>query len=252
MPRCTATLPAFCLAALVACLAIPASAEDFSLNLPPVKSTIQFGDQPVVITASGVITGRPNSLEDIFRLVLTADLAELQEHIGDVLKAQLNDEERCGDRLNVTGAMLTPANPASELTVELHYERWVCVKMLGKEVNRKLVGGDGAVPVTLSPSIEGNEVKLAAEVGTIEARGALGEILRSPPVRDRLKERIGTAIQSALQGGTNLKLAAPEGIERVATLANARFADGGAGRLTFQLTADIRMPAAEIRSLLQH
>ena len=237
---------------LVACLAAPLPAEELSLKLPAVKTTITFGDQPVVISAAAVVTGRPNSLEDVFRLLLTADMSELQIHIADLLGAELNTSERCGDRLTVTSATLTPSNPAGALAASIHYERWICVKMLGKEVVKKLVGGDGVVPVTLSPSIEAGEVRLTAEVGTIQARGALGEILRSPPVRDRLKERIGAAIQSALQGSTNLKAMVPAAIERVVTLTTARFADAGAGRLSFELVADIRMPAAQIRSLLGH
>lgn len=227
-------------------------AEDLTLRLPPVKTSINFGNQPIGITAVAVITGHPNSLQDTFRLLLTADMAELQAHMTDLLRAELDSADRCGDRLSVASATLVPVNPAGALTANVHYERWVCVKLLGKEVNKKLLGGDGSIPVNLSPSIEGSEVKLMTEVGTIQAKGALGEVLRSPPVRDRLRERIGASVQSALQGGTNLKAILPPALARVASITGARFADGGSGRLSFELAAEIRMSAAEIRSQIGH
>ncbi len=227
-----------------------ASAEDLTLRLPPVKTSITFGEQPIAITAAGVITGHPNSLQNSFKLLLTADMTDLQEHIAGILKAQLETQDHCGDRISVTAATLVPASPASAVTANIHYERWVCVKVLGKEVDKKLLGGDGVVPVSLTPSVEGSEVKLTAEVGIIEAKGALGEVLRSAPVRDRLREKISGSVQAALQGGTNLKAILPAGIDHAATLQIARFADGGSGHLTFELVAEIRMSAPEIRSLI--
>ncbi len=237
--------------AIVLLLAIAsANAEDLTLRLPPVKTSINFGNQPITIAAEGVITGRPNSLEDVFLLAVTADMAELQEHIAALLSAELDSAEPCGDRLSVERATLVPASPAGLLTAYVHYERWVCVKVLGKQVTRKLLGGDGAIPVTLTPSVEANEVKLDPEVGTIQANGALGEVLRSPPVRDRLRDKIRDAILSAMQKSTDLKNTLPERIQRVAAIEAVRFADAGSGRLSLELRANIRLPAVEIRRLL--
>jgi hypothetical protein len=225
-------------------------AQDLTLRLPPVKTSITLGEQSIAITAAGVITGHPNSLQNTFRLLLTADMTELQEHLTALLKAQLDSEGRCGDRLSVTAAALVPASPSGALTANIHYERWVCAKVLGKEVNKKLLGGDGVVPVSLTPTVEGSEVKLTAEVGTIEAKGALGEALRSAPVRDRLRDRIGASVQAALQGGTNFRAILPAAIERAATLQSARFTDAGSGHLAFELAAEVRMSAAEIGSII--
>lgn len=239
---------------LVLATALPAASlgEDLNLRLPAVNTSLSFGDQPVMIAAAVTISGRPNSLEDIFRVLVTADMADLQEHITAILKSQLDTEERCGDRLSVINAALAPADPAGSLKATVHYERWVCVKMLGKEVNKKLLGGDGQIPVNLTPSIQDKQLKLTAEVGTIEAKGALGEVLRSPAVRDRLRERLKESLESALLAGTNLKTMLPPGLERVASMVSARFADAGAGRLAFELRADVRMPAAQIRALVTH
>ncbi len=58
------------------------------------------------------------------------------------------------------------------------------MKALGKEIAKRVVGGNGTIPVKLTPAFERNtegntEVKLEPEVGTIEADGSLGEMLRS-------------------------------------------------------------------------
>lgn len=180
---------------LLLAIALPAASSgpacfgaDLNLRLPPAKTSINFGGQAVIIAADAVISGRPNSLEDIFRLLVTADMSDLQEHMTAILKSELDTQEPCGDRLTVVNAALKPAAPAGALTATIHYERWVCVKIMGKAVNKKLVGGDGDVPVNLTASVQDNDLKLIAAVGTIVARGALGEILRSAPVRDRLRE----------------------------------------------------------------
>src|SRR5580704_19408210 len=60
------------------------SGEDLELHLPPLKTSIRFGDQPITITAAGVITGHLNSLQDLFKLLLTADLADLQAHVSEL------------------------------------------------------------------------------------------------------------------------------------------------------------------------
>ncbi len=226
-----------------------APAEDFKLTIPPVKTSVSFDNQPIAILASGVITGKPNTLENVFRLRLTADMADLQQHIAEVLKTQLDTSERCGDRLSVTRATLVPAAPGSTLTAYMHYERWLCAKVLGKEMVRKLIGGDGVIPVTLTPSLEGNEVKLTPEVGTIEAKGAFGEVLKSGAVRDRLRDKIHDSILAAMREGTNLKSALPPGLQRVTTIQSVRFGDSGSGGLVLELAAEIRLSAAEIRQL---
>lgn len=239
---------------LLVAIGLPAAAwgEELSLGLGTITTSVSFGDQPVTLAASGLITGRPNSLQDIFLLRLIVDMSSLQEHMTAILKSQLDTADRCGDRLSVVNAALQPAEPAGALTATIHYERWVCVKMLGKEVNKKLLGGDGQLPVNLTPSVEANEVKLTAQMGAIQAKGALGEVLRSAPVRDRLRESVEKSIESALQGGVNLKTILPPALGRVASLVSARFTDAGSGHLNFEVRADLRMPAAEIRAALKH
>ena len=63
---------------------------------------------------------------------------------------------------------------------QLHYERWKCIRMLGKERPNKPIGGNGVIEVKLTPTVDqGTTVRLVPVVGRIEADGALGELLRS-------------------------------------------------------------------------
>jgi hypothetical protein len=227
-------------------------AQDLTLRIPPVKASVTIDNQPIAITTTGTISGS----RDLFHLILNADLSDLQEHIAGLLSAQVNRSDRCGERLSVERATLVPMPPASLLTAYVHFERWACVKALGREVAKRLVGGNGTIPVKLTPTLEkgaeGNsEVKLDPEVGTIEADGSLGEVLRSSSAGDKLRAQISASILSAMQKGANLQATLPPAIEKVASIESVRFADAGSGRLSLELAAEIRVPEKEIRMLIQ-
>ena len=119
------------------------------------------------------------------RLTLTADLGEFQQNILPILRSQLNRSDRCGERLSVEQAALVPAAPDSVLNATVHYERWGCMKAFGKDVNKRLVGGNAVLSVKLTPSVEANVLALKAEVVSLQADGSLGELHRSGSVGDR-------------------------------------------------------------------
>src|ERR1019366_5151970 len=152
-----------------------------------------------------------------------------------LLQAQLNRSDRCGERLSIERATLVPMPPASLLTAYVHYERWACVKVLGKEAAKRLVGGNGVIPVKLTPAIEeDNQVKLVPEVGKIEADGSLGEVLQSPSIGDKLRDKISGSILSAMQKGIDLTATLPLGVERVASIRSVQFAGGGSAGLLLE------------------
>jgi hypothetical protein len=227
-------------------------AQDLTLPIPPVKASVTIDNQPIAITTSGTISGSRNS----FHLILNVDLSDLQEHIAGLLSAQLNRSDRCGERLSIDRATLLPAPPAGRLTAYVHFECWACVKALGREVAKRLVGGNGTIPVKLTPTLEkgaeGNsEIRLDPEVGTIEADGSLGEALRSSSVGDKLRDKISASMLSAMQKGANLQATLPPAVEKVAAIESVRFSDGGSGRLSLELAAQIRIPEKEMRTLIQ-
>jgi hypothetical protein len=235
---------------LAVCSAVPILAEDLTLRIPPVTISVPIDNQPVAISTSAILSGSLDS----FTFKLTADLADLQDRITPILQSQLNRSDRCGERLSVERATLVPASPASLLTVYVHYEHWVCVKAFGKENAKRLMGGNGSIPVRLTPVLaENNEhvqqVTLAPEVGKIEADGSLGEVLQSPSIRDKIRDKISSSIVSAMQKGTNLTAVLPSGVERVVSLRNVQFA-GASGRLLLELGGEAHISANEVRALI--
>jgi hypothetical protein len=79
------------------------------------------------------------------------------------------------------------------------------------------------IQMKLTSSVEENntELRLLAEVGTIEADGSLGELLRSGTLGEMLRDKIGTAILSALQKGTDLGATLPLALQGYVTIQNA-------------------------------
>jgi hypothetical protein len=229
------------------------AAQDPSLTIPPVRTSFEIDSQPVAITVSGTISRISHGGgEEVFRLRFTADLADLQANITAILRAQLDRSDRCGDRIAIQSATLAPADPASLLTTRLHYERWACVKALGKQITSRLAGGDALVKIKITPTIEaGRALKLQPEVGEIEADGSLGELLRSGSLGDALRQKIRASLESALEkGAANLNATLPPAAQSYAATRGAEFRDAGAGRLEVVLVGEIRIPAAQVPSLL--
>jgi len=248
-------LPHAC-AVLIAILvtASPALSADahLSFKIPPVKIPFKVKDQAVTITAWAMISMVAKDRDlDVFKLELSADLADLQQNMTSLLSSQLDKDEHCGERTTVERATLMPADPASLATVHLHYERWACVKAFGKQQARRLVGGNAVIPVKLTPGVGENhtELRLAPEVGAIEADGPLGELLRSGTVGEMIREKIRTAILSAMQKGTNLSATLPPAAREYATIENAAFEDAGSGRLMVVLAGQVRITQEQVQML---
>lgn len=217
-----------------------------TLKIPPVKTSLQLEGQPVEIVAWGTVT--PGA-KDTFQLAMTADLKGLQENLTPILAAQLNQSEKCGARMTVNRALLDPAAPMAVLTAYVHYERFGCVKALGKEIVKRLVGGDGVVVVNLTPSVDAGRVLMAAHVVKVDADGSLGEVLRSGSLGDSIREKIRASIESAIQKSVNLKATLPAAIADVATMETVQFADGGTGGLWLNISGDVRLPAEQFQDL---
>jgi hypothetical protein len=241
---------ALCLA--MAAGAVPARAQNVTFKIPPVKIPLKIKEQSMTITASALISMHSKDKEtSIFKLQLTADLGELQQNITALLTSQLDKEDACGERIAIEHADLTPVAPASLAVVQLHYERWACAKVLGKEKTKRLVGGNALIEVKLTPAVEENntELRLVPEVGKIEADGSLGELLRSGTLGDAIRDKIRTSILSAMEKGTNLSATLPPAIQGHATIQNAEFKDGGSGRLTVELDGEGQITKEQIQAL---
>lgn len=243
----------FILAVLVA-LSAAAFAADLALEIPPVPVSLNIAGQPVAIAVSGDISMSPagrGESQQPFTLNLRADLADLQSHMTPLLQAELNQSNRCGERISVEQATLVPAAPAGNLTIQLHFEKWACFKAFGKENAKRLVGGNGTVNVILTPAVEGNQtVRLDAEIGKIEADGSLGELLHSEygaTLRDKIRE----ALLKAIQKSAMLEAVVPERARPFVTIQSVAFAERGTGILLLNLSGRLQVPEQQIASVLE-
>jgi hypothetical protein len=238
------------LAAAISPIAV--RAQNVTFKIPPVRIPLKIKEQSVTITASAVVSMHSKDQEtSIFKLELTADLGELQQNMTALLASQLDKDDACGERIAIEHADLTPVPPASLAVVQLHYERWACAKVLGKEKTKKLVVGNALIEVKLTPTIEENntELRLVPEVGKIEADGSLGELLGSGTLGDAIRDKIRTSILSAMEKGTNLSATLPPAIQGHASLQNAEFKDGGGGRLIVVLGGGGQITREQIQAL---
>lgn len=228
--------------AIALLLAVP-----LTLNLPPVRTTVTIDNQSLTITVSGVISQLDDST---FALRLAAGLFDLQQHITPLLQSQLNQSNRCGDRLTVERATLDPAPPAARLTAFVHYEKWACAKIFGKEQVKRLAGGDGSIEVLLTPVARDNAIHMEAEVGRIEADGNLGELLRSGSLGAAVREKIRRQVVTTVERATDLKAVIPAPFEKVAQLEKAAFI-GTAGHLGVEIEAKLQVPAKDVPALVK-
>jgi hypothetical protein len=189
-------LPVFGAALALASVAQTQPGNATTLKIPPIKTSIDLrasvnmDKQPIEITVWGTVSPTPSG---IFALALTVDLGDLQTNLTPVLTAQLNRSDRCGERLSVEKAVLAPDAPASVLTANVNFERYACVKALGKQIVKRLVGGHGVIEVNLTPSVAENGIMIAAEVRKIEADGSLGQLLHSGDLAIRSARKSKTA-----------------------------------------------------------
>jgi hypothetical protein len=231
---------------------LPAAAQNAVFKIPPVKIPLELKDQPITITASAILTisSRERNVTTL-NLQLTGDLSDLQRNLTPLLAAQLDKDDRCGERVTVQNATLKPADPASVAVVQAHVERWACIKILGKQAPKKLVGGDAQIPVKLTPVIEkdSTELQLQPEVGEIQADGSLGELLHTGALGDAIRDKVHNAILSALQKGTNMGATLPPAVQGYVTIKNAEFKDGGDGRLLVVLDGEARITQEQVKQL---
>ena len=237
----------------VAVSPLSARAQNAVIKIPPVKIPLDVKDQHITIATSAVLTissSKDRNLR-ILHLALTGDLADLQRNLTPLLSSQLDKDDHCGDRIAIQNATLTPADPAGLAVVQLHVERWACIKVMGKQAAKRLVGGDAQIPIKLTPQIDDDHtsLRLVPEVGEIQADGSLGELLRSGVLGDAIREKVHNAIQSALQKATNMAATLPPAAQDYVTIQSAEFKDAGDGRLLVVLDGEARITQEQLRVL---
>jgi hypothetical protein len=225
-------------------IATSSNSPDVAFNLPTVKNTINFATQAVVVTTTGAISkGAENGGQNLFEMELTADMSDLQQTIASVLHGQLDKADQCGERIALQTATLTPQESIGLVVAQLHYERWTCTTMFGRQNMNEIVEGNATIEVKLTPAVsEDGTLRVAAQIGHIDAEGLVAELLRSGALGDWLRDKIADATQAALHQGADFKAALPDGTRSYATLRRAKFQGTGSGKLIAVLDGDIRVP----------
>lgn len=228
-----------------------AHAQGVVFKTPAVKIPVDVKGQPVSISASAILTITSSQNQKILNLELRGDLSDLQQNLTSILSSEMNKDDHCGERLTIQNATLVPVDPASIATIFLHYERWGCVKVFGKQEAKKLVGGDAQVQIKLTPQIDENntELRLVPEMGHIQADGSLGELLRAGPLGEMIRNKVQSPVSSALQRGANLKATLPPSVRDYASIQNAEFKDGGGGILLVVLDGQVHVTPQQVQDL---
>ena len=147
-------------------------------------------------------------------------------------------------------ATIVPTSPAAVLTAQVHYERWACIKALGKNAAKRLVGGNAVITVRLTPAVAADGISMGAEVQKIDADGSLGEVLQSGSLGTAVKEKIAASVESSIRKGLDLKSTLPPAAAAAATIRSVQFLSGAEGRLWLSAEGEVRISAAQFQSLI--
>src|SRR5208337_2851462 len=134
---------------------IDTESQGLTFNLPKVTNSINIAGQTLLIPASGTVSliSTENG-HDLFSLKLAADLSDLQQNITAIVRSDVARSPRCGERIELRQATLTPLASASLVVADLHYERWVCPP--GQASPMEVADSDGVLEVKLTPSVDPN------------------------------------------------------------------------------------------------
>jgi hypothetical protein len=230
---------------------VSSSAQPLSFTIPRDVTSFTLGGQPITIIVTGGLSGVSRDAgHTLFKLQLTADLSDLQTNLTPLLRSQLDRADPCGDRIAVQHATMIPAAPAGLVEVDVHVERWACSRVLGKQVVKELIGGNGSMVLKLTPEVTDHvAIRLEASVQSVKADGLLGELLRTGPVGSLVRSKIDALLGEALQNGTRLTAALPPAAQAFARLESVAFRDEGGGRLAIGLDGDLRVADSQIAEL---
>lgn len=226
-----------------------ANSQDVTFNLPAATNTVTIAGQTLQVTVSGILSETATDAgKRSFRLEIMDDLTDLQQNITEVLSAVVNSDNDCGERLSVRHATLMPAVPAGSLSLQLHYERWACLRIAGQTAPTELAENDGEVEIRLLPAISQSGLQLKADFGRIGPSGMMADSLRNGDLGASLRDKVSQAILSAMRSADDFKTALPLALEG-SKLETARFEDGGAGDLTLMLQGQSQLSQDQAKSL---
>ena len=205
-------------------------------------NSISIAGQAISIPVSGAVsvasTTPAENGRKFFSLKVVADLSDLQQNISGILRSQITRSPRCGERIQIQQAMLTPLAPASLVAT-------IALRALGLSAGPGKSYGSGRwrryFEVKLTPSVDPKSgLNLASEITRVEASGFLRDLLRTGDLGVTLREQIATALVSVLQKGAGFEATLPTAAHESASLQKAQFEDTGADQLSLILDGQVQ------------
>ncbi|HEY6303371.1 MAG TPA: hypothetical protein VIX14_09920 [Terriglobales bacterium] len=221
--------------------------QGVTFSLPAVTNSISVDGQPISIPASGAVSristaASAENGHSLFSLNVVSDLSDLQLNITSILRSELTRYPRCGERIEILQATLTPLKPASLVVAHLHFERWVCSP---GQSPMEVTASEATIEVKLTPAVApangaNAALGLVSEITRVDASGFLRDSLRSGDLGVELREQIAASLLSALQKGTGFKAILPPVAQQSATVQKAQFQDAGADQLNLVLDGQLQ------------
>jgi len=228
-----------------------ASGEDQEFRLPAVRNSMLAGSQTIGVSVAGLLTQvSAAGGQRTFKLAMIADLTDMQQNFTEVLRNRVERGDDCGERLVLRRATISPQEPAGIVDLQLHYERWSCIRALGQASSNELAESEGTVQLRLTPAVgTANAVTMNAVFTRIDASGMFEESLRSGQLGENLRDKVGQTVLSVLNRGTNLKTALPPVVQNSAAIRAAKFQDSGAGVLSALLDGQVQISDEQAKAL---
>ncbi|MGA9530209.1 MAG: hypothetical protein WBS24_18995 [Terriglobales bacterium] len=213
-------------------------AGEAPFTVPALKTSAEIGRQKIAVSASTTITrvGGGNG-ENVYKVEVAEDLADLQSNFTDVLRVQVNATPRCGERVELRDATVDVAAPESVAEAQIYVERWACI---GLSTNL-LAQGSGRVEVKVTPVVDANgEIEMKTELGRVEGDKFVTALVRSGALGDTLREKIAGSLAKAMESA-GLRATLPPAGTAAAKAQSARFESTAAGNLGLIVNGEMKM-----------
>jgi hypothetical protein len=217
--------------------------------LPGVKNSVSASTPAIAVGTSGKLSETAaDSAQRTYRLLLNADLSDLQLNVTEFMRSQLDRSDSCGQRVDIRQASLVPSTPSSFLTLKLHFERWTCAR---QTTPSELAESEGTVYLKLTPEVGDSHIlKLVAEFARIDASGILQDSLQNGFLGDQLREKVAQSVLSVISTGIDFKSTLPLAAQDRAVIQAAKFIDAGSGNLSIAVEGQIQLSAEQATALV--
>jgi hypothetical protein len=133
------------------------------------------------------------------------------------------------------------------VVAQVHYERWAC---FGRGNSNEIVEGNGTIEVKLTPAVgEDGGLGLVGAIGRIDAPGLVGDLLRSGPLGEFVRDKIAETMLLAVRQSADYKTTIPSAAQGNVTLRRAQFQATGLSKLSVVLEGDIRLSGDKVAGL---